>query len=70
VRTARELIDRHIRLFGMDAPTEIVVHSPTTMELEAWVAQVLSYAANDVQELDVIEAEVIEDGRAIEPAAG
>jgi hypothetical protein len=62
VRAAKEIIDRHIRLFGQDAPTEIVVHSPTTAELEAWVATVLAYAVPDVDEVDVVDAEEVTDG--------
>src|SRR5215475_7110801 len=42
VTKAREIVDRHAKLFGLDAPQEIVVHSPTQTELEAWVARVIA----------------------------
>lgn len=37
---ATALIDRYCRLFGLDAPQEFVVHSPTIGEIEQWVARV------------------------------
>ena len=37
VRVARELIERNIKLHGLDAPTEITVHTPTQDEIEQWV---------------------------------
>lgn len=41
-RAALAVIDRHARLMGLDAPTEVVVHNPTTVEIDQWVAEVLS----------------------------
>src|SRR5580765_3180099 len=35
VSKAREIVDRHAKLFGLDAPTEIIVHNPSQTELEA-----------------------------------
>jgi hypothetical protein len=64
IRTVRDLIDRHARLYGLDAPAEIVVHTPTTAEIEQWVASVLTSAVPDVIEADVVEAEVIPDSPA------
>jgi len=40
-KTALQFIDRHARLLGLDAPTEVVVHNPTTSEIDQWVASVL-----------------------------
>lgn len=59
---AREIIDRHAKLFGLDAPTEIVVHSPTLQELESWVAKVVASTAEEVEEYDILEGEWSEDG--------
>lgn len=58
---AREVIDRHAKLFGLDAPTEYVVHTPTTTELEAWVARVAGAGAAMLAQADVIDAEEIEE---------
>jgi hypothetical protein len=58
VAKARDIIDRHARLFGLDAPTEIVVHSPTQTELDAWVTQVVSHTVPEVAEFDIIAGEV------------
>lgn len=54
VKGAREVIDRIIRLNGLDRPTELIVHTPTSAELERWVAGVLSQDAPAVVEADVI----------------
>jgi hypothetical protein len=59
VAKARELIDRHAKLYGLDAPTEVVVHSPTANELEQWVAAVVGVGPK-VEEFDIFEGEVIE----------
>lgn len=61
VSKARDIIDRHAKLYGLDAPTEIIVHNPTTQELEAWVARVVTGSGEPVQEFDIIEGTVMED---------
>lgn len=58
---AREIIGQHAKLFGLDAPTEIVVHSPTAVELERWVAQVVTVGQPQVEEFDIFDADVIDD---------
>lgn len=61
-RTALALVDRHIRLWGADAPSEMVIYSPSTGELEAWIAKMARQVrAGLPEELDIIESEVIED---------
>lgn len=54
-RAALAVVDRHAKLMGLDAPTEVVVHNPTTTEIDAWVAQVLSLG----QEQFAVEANVL-----------
>lgn len=58
VRAARELIDRHCKLWGLDAPSEVVVHAPTQTEIEQWVAGVVSERRSA---FSAIEADVIEE---------
>ena len=41
-RAALSVIDRHAKLMGLDAPTEVVVHNPTMSEIDRWVAEVLT----------------------------
>lgn len=43
-------------LDGLNAPSEVVVHSPTTAELEAWVAVVVGEAAPALDEGDIFGA--------------
>jgi len=61
VTKAREIVDRHAKLFGLDAPTEFVVHSPTQSQLEEWVAAVTALRVPDVEEYDILEGEIIPD---------
>jgi hypothetical protein len=63
---AREIVDRHAKLFGLDAPTEIVVHSPTQSELEAWVTRVAQLRAPHVEEYDILDGEVVDEPQALE----
>lgn len=62
VDRARLLIDRHAKLYGLDAPTELVVTSPSQQELERWVSTVISTSSPALDEADILEADVIEDG--------
>lgn len=57
VDRARQLIDRHAKLYGLDAPTEMVVHSPTQQELEKWVSTVVSTQRPALEEADIFDAE-------------
>lgn len=74
VGKAKELIDRHVKLFGLDAPTEMVVHNPDSGEIEAWVMAVMAKSQPDLIEADIFEAEVLsenpdeDDGGANVPA--
>ena len=58
---ALAIADRHIKLFGLDAPAEIVVHSPTMTEIERWVAAVLTSSVDAVPTYDIIAGEVVEE---------
>jgi hypothetical protein len=60
VQRSRELIADWRKVYGLDAPTEVVVHSPTQRELEAWVVQVTAANTAPVEELDIINGEVEE----------
>lgn len=59
VKVARELVDRHVRLFGLDAPAEVVVHAPTASEIDQWVSRMLG---GNVEELMAMEDDVIDVG--------
>lgn len=61
---ARELLADHRKLFGLDAPTEVIVHDPTRTELEAWVAKVLA-GRTVVEEYDIIDGETVEEPHAL-----
>lgn len=57
MRAAVTIIDRRIRLYGLDAPTEITVHNPTQTELEQWVAQMVTHVMPALQEPDIVDVE-------------
>lgn len=46
VKMALQIIDRHSRLHGLDAPQEVVVHNPTLSEIDSWVATVLDMGSS------------------------
>lgn len=54
---AREVIADHRRLFGLDAPTEVIVHQPTRAELEEWVARMASASGPRVIEEEIIDVD-------------
>lgn len=56
---AKEIIDRHAKLYGLDAPAEVIVHSPTQQELEAWVVRLVTMSQPQVEEFDILEGEVV-----------
>lgn len=54
VKTAVGIVDRHIRLHGLDRPSEVIVHTPTSQELETWVAAMASIGVPEVVEADIV----------------
>lgn len=56
VKTATAVIDRRIRLYGLDAPEEIIVHTPTTAEIDTWITGVIA-----MQNSTIVEGEVIDE---------
>lgn len=59
-RTALAVIDRHSKLYGLDAPTEMVVYTPAASELEAWVSRMATQVRGELPaEADII-GEVME----------
>lgn len=58
---ARAVIADHARLFGLNAPTEMIHSTPSGTELANFVSQVVSNA-NGLEEDDIFDAEVVEPG--------
>jgi hypothetical protein len=58
---ARELIADFRKLHGLDAPTEIAVHSPATSEIEDWVAGMVSVTKPRLEEDDIFDIDILED---------
>lgn len=56
---ARDVIADHRKLFGLDAPAEVIVHNPDQAEIEAFVARLAQPLP--VVEYDIISGEVISE---------
>lgn len=52
VKVAKEVIDRHCRLYGLDAPAEVIVHTPTANEIDQWVAGMIALGAEDFRSME------------------
>lgn len=61
VKTTRETIESMIRLWGLNAPQEILINNPTQEMLDQWVGRVVSTGLPTVTEADVVEAEVLSE---------
>lgn len=61
VSRAREIISDHAKLYGLAAPTEVVVSTPTQVELEEWVLRMTAAMVPDSDEGDIWDAEVVMD---------
>lgn len=68
VQRATALVDRLIKLHGLDAPSEVVVHTPTTAEIDSWVRQMVGTATVDVVEANVVGE--LEEAPRADSAAG
>lgn len=60
----RKLTGDYVKINGLAAPTEFVVHNPTQAEVEAWIAQVTTSGVTDIEEGDIFDVEVVEDEEA------
>lgn len=60
-RTALAIVDRWIKLNGLDAPSEHIIYNPSQRELEAWVMHMTQQVVGSTpEERDIIEAEYTE----------
>lgn len=64
-RTALAIIDRHAKLFGVDAPQKVEVYTPDQQEKREWVQTMLLHVTEgDIEtEAETIDAELVEDDR-------
>lgn len=68
VSRSRELIADYNKLYGLNAPTEVTVHSPSQSELEDWVLRMTATMVPAVEEPDIFDADVVEELPAIAQA--
>jgi hypothetical protein len=70
-RTALAIIDRHIKLNGLDAPSEHVIYNPGMREIEEWVRGMTEKIVGATpDERDIITAEYTEVYDNDEPQPG
>jgi hypothetical protein len=60
VTKSRELIADYAKLYGLNAPAEVVVHSPSQSDLEDWVLRMTATLVPDVDEPDIFDVREIE----------
>lgn len=61
-RMAVVIIDRHLKLYGADAPQKMqVTYTPASAELQEWVMQTARQVEAAESEADIIDVEVVED---------
>jgi hypothetical protein len=62
MRASLALVDRTIRLDGLDAPVEHLVYTPSAGEIEQWLSRASSLLRDEYpQEEEVVDVEVVED---------
>lgn len=55
VGKAREIIADFRKVHGLDAPTEISLHSPAQSEIEQWVSSLVATQVPQLEEADIFE---------------
>lgn len=54
---AKEILAQQTKLHALDAPTEVIVHSPAQAEIDQWVAEVVRQQTPEVEEADIFDVE-------------
>lgn len=62
VGKAKELIAQITKLEGTDAPQEITLYSPAQQEIESWVAEQVNKTVPQLEEADIFDGEIVEEG--------
>lgn len=57
----REIVADQRRMWGLDAPQEVLVTNPTQREIDDWVGVAVSKGMPTVEEDDIVDGEVVED---------
>jgi len=61
-KNALAILDRLGKMYGIDEPTQVVLHSATSQQINDWVARVTSAEMKALpQEEDILDAEVVEE---------
>lgn len=57
----REIVADQRRMWGIDAPQEVLISNPTQREIDDWVGVAVSKGMPDVEEDDIVDGEVVEE---------
>lgn len=60
----REITADVRRMWGLDAPQEVLISNPTEREINDWVGLTISQSMPEVEEDDIVEGEVVEEHEA------
>jgi hypothetical protein len=62
VKVALAIGERRAKMYGLDAPTEVINHTPTTAEIDQWAQHLTGFAASHgVTEAEVIDGELVDE---------
>jgi hypothetical protein len=57
----REIVADFRKLYGLDAPSEVLVSTPTQREIDDLVGRHVAQQLPDVEEADIVDAELVEE---------
>jgi hypothetical protein len=59
VLRATGIIDSYVKLYGLAAPTEVIMYNPAEAEIEKWVAEAIGKTIPVVEEGDIFGGEIV-----------
>lgn len=62
----REIVLQWSKLHGLEAPAELVMHSPAASEIESWVADMVGTTVPQLEEASIFDDEDVVEGEIVE----
>lgn len=57
----REIVADQRRMWGLDAPQEVLVTNPTQREIDDWVGKAVAKGVPNVEEDDIVDGEIVDN---------
>jgi hypothetical protein len=67
VQRVREIVADYRKVWGIDAPQEVIVTSPTQRDIDEFVASVVRGTLPPVENADIVDADIIGETEQFEP---